>query len=286
MSFDPVESPRQTLAVPNAVDMFVHYYDLHPAGEDLMGSSTIHQLLIQYLWEVLAWRYRSQGWFITSELNIYGERKRYAVPVIPDLALFLGVVATEQLQHARSWKLYRPNSPPPTVTFEISSETTWETDLFTKPAIYAHLKVAEYYAYDPHIPPLWSGTPLRLRGWHRQDDAMIELQADERGWLWSAALQLWLAPDGAMLRMYEPDGHRCLTEAESERRAKEAEQRAKEQAIAATARALAEKEWAMAIKESERAAKESERAAKESERAAKETAWAKLRELGIDPEQL
>jgi hypothetical protein len=47
-----------------------------------------------------------------------------------------------------------------------------------------------------------------------------------------------------------------------------------------------ERDAERAAKEAERVAKEAERAAKEAERAAKEAAWAKLRELGIDPEKL
>ena len=80
---------------------------------------------------------------------------------------------------------------------------------------------------------------------------MTERPVDQRGWIWSAELESWLVSDGSLLRLYDRDGLMRMTEGEAQR-----------------------------------AAKESERVAKESERAAKETAWAKLRELGIDPESL
>jgi hypothetical protein len=80
---------------------------------------------------------------------------------------------------------------------------------------------------------------------------MVEQSADTPGRLWSAELESWLVPDGALLRLHDHNQQLRLTEGEAER-----------------------------------AAKEAERTAKEAERAAKEAAWAKLRELGIDPEQL
>ena len=106
-------------------------------------------------------------------------------------------------------------------------------------------------AYDPNDPPYWPAARGRLRGWHLSEGALVEQLPDARGWLWSAELASWLAPDGPLMRLYDDDGRLRLTEGEAERVAKEAE-----------------------------------RAAKETERSAKEAAWAKLRELGIDPQSL
>jgi len=109
----------------------------------------------------------------------------------------------------------------------------------------------EYYAYEPNAPPYWPKNAGRLRGWWLASGVMVERSADERGWIWSEELESWLAPDGPLLRLYNRDRRLRLTEGDAQR-----------------------------------AAKEVERAAKETERAAKEAAWAKLRELGIDPESL
>ena len=230
---------------PSAESEFFHYYDWHPTKEDLMGESAAQSHLIFYLLKVLEWLSRAEQWFVISNLNIYRERRRNEYPLAPDVAVFKGVVVPNVADRKlRSWRLYEPNRPAPRVVFEISSEETWREDLDHKPAAYALLGAQEYYAYEPNDPPYWPKSAGRLRGWWLESGVMIERSPDERGWIWSEELESWLAPDGALLRLYDRDGHIRLTEGEAQR------------------------------------------AAKEAERTAKEAAWAKLRELGIDPESL
>jgi Uma2 family endonuclease len=273
---------------------FEHYYDLHPTKEDLMGESTAQSKLIFYLLQVLEWLYAVERWFIISNLNIYARREYKQYPITPDVAVFKGVVIPNLgARSLRSWRLYKPERPPPQVVFEISSKDTWRDDLRTKPAQYAALGVAEYYAYDPNDPPYWPKTQGRLRGWRREGARMVEQACDAQGRLWSAELASWLVPDGAFLRLYDHNGHLRLTESEAawvakeaERAAKEAERAAKEAERIAKERAWADQEAERAAKEAERIAKERAWAGQEAERAAKERAWAKLRELGIDPDEL
>jgi Uma2 family endonuclease len=247
-------------------EAFVHYYDQHPTEEDLMGESAAQSKLIFYLLQVLDWLYRAEGWFVISNLNIYRRRDRQEYPLAPDVAVFKGVVIPNAAHRTlRSWRMYEPHRPAPQVVVEISSDTTWKDDLEDKPAKYAALGVQEYYAYDPNDPPYWPRTQGRLRGWRLQAGTMVEQTIDAQGRLWSDELASWLVPDGAWVRLYDRDGRRRLTESEAARAAEAAERAAKESAQAAEA---------------------AERAAKEAERAAKESAWAKLRELGIDPDDL
>ncbi|MDQ2733010.1 MAG: hypothetical protein M3Y56_15240, partial [Armatimonadota bacterium] len=105
----------------------------------------------------------------------------------------------------------------------------------------------------------------RLRGWYPQGGTFVEMLHDERGWLWSAGLNSWLIPDGAFLRLYDLNLEVRLTGEEAERALKEREH---------------------ALREVERTQLEQERTQKEQERAQKERAWAKLREVGIDPASL
>jgi Uma2 family endonuclease len=254
----------------NDTDTFVHYYDQHPTEEDLMGESVAQSRLIAYLLQVLEWLYRVEGWFVVNDLNIYRRKQRYEYPLAPDVAVFKGVVVAEHNRRIfRSWRLYEPDRPPPQVVFEICSDTTWKDDLYAKPAKYAALGVREYFLYDPNEPPYFAPPSGRLRGWQFVAGVPTALEPDPQGRLWSAELASYLAADGAFLRLYDSEGQQRLTQAEAERAAKEAERAAREAERAA--------------KEAERAAKETERAAKETERAAKEAAWAKLRELGIEP---
>lgn len=249
----------KTAYIPSAEGEEFHYYDSHPTKEDLMGESAAQSQLIFYLLKVLEWLYRAEGWFAVSNLNIYRERRRNEYPLAPDVAVFKGIVVPNVAdRRLRSWRLYEPNRPAPQVVFEISSQETWREDLEHKPTAYAALGASEYYAYEPNDPPYWPKGGNRLRGWWLENGVMTERPVDQRGWIWSAELESWLVSDGALLRLYDHDGRMRMTEGEAQRAAKEAE----------------------------RAAKEAERAAKEAERAAKEIAWAKLRELGIDPESL
>jgi Uma2 family endonuclease len=216
-----------------------YYYELYPTREDLMSESVAQSQLIYYLLSVLFWYYQQEGWLIVDDLKIFRASRRYkSYPVAPDIAVFKGVVLTAaQKRRLKSWKMILPHRPAPNVVFEIASGGTWKEDLEDKPRKYQRLGVKEYFAYDPNDPMLWKGTAYRLRGWRYSGRKMIELEPDERGWLWSEELESWLVPDEAYLRLYDRNGQLRLTE-------------------------------------------------KEAEQAAKEKAWAKLRELGINPEDL
>ena len=77
---------------------------------------------------------------------------------------------------------------------------------------------------------------------------------------------------GQWLRWCDQDGQWILTETEQERQAKEQERWAKERERRA--------------KEQERRAKEQERQAKEQQQQRADLLAAKLRELGVDPDQV
>lgn len=226
------------------------YYDWHPTREDLMGESVPQSDLIDYLRDVLTWLYHREDWFVASNLNVYLLAEAYKeYPITPDVALFKNIVVPEADRASlRSWKMYEPNRPTPTVVFEISSKDTWRDDLTTKPAAYQRMGVSEYFAYDPNQPPYWKvnrkWVGIRLRGWQYKDGQMTELEAEPNGWIWSEQLAHWVVPAGRWLRLYDHNKKIALTRAEA------AEQQA------------------------------------DQERTAKERAWAILREHGIDPEKL
>lgn len=210
-----------------------------------MGESLAQSQLILYLLQVLQWLYHNEQWFVVSDLNIYRQRRRYAYPLTPDVAVFKGIVIPPTgSRQFKSWRTYEPHRPAPHVVFEISSDSTWKDDIQKKHIQYGILGVSEYFAYDPNDPPYWNHNGITLRGWRYVNGKPQDLVADPYGRLWSEELESWLVPDGVFLRLFDPQGTRRLTEAEAERQAKEAE------------------------------------------RAAKEAAWAKLRELGVDPESL
>jgi len=248
-------------------DEIEYYYDSHSTEEDLMGETSFHFDLVQYLVAVLSWLFDGQPCAIHGNLNIYQTTNVNEYPLAPDIVVFKGMMH----RPLRSWTIGR-SGPAPQVVFEIASEETWAKDLSEKPIKYARMGVQEYFAYDPNEPALPRSKSRRLFGWQLdpQRGIMRPLTPGAGGELWSEQLQSWLVSDGAYLRLYDRDGQLRLTGQEAEAR------RAQIEAARADAEAR-QKEI-----EQQRADAEALRADTEAER--RKSLEEKLRSLGIDPD--
>lgn len=246
-----------------------YYYDSHPTEEDLMGETSWHASLIDYLKAVLTWLFRGQTCAIYDNLNFYQTIEPMEYPVAPDLAVIKGV----EFRHGKSWAVGR-TGPAPQVVFEILSEETWKKDLREKPDKYASMGVQEYFAYDPNEPPLRRNTSTRLRGWRldARRKEMVEIAANETGWLWSEHLESWLVPDQTYLRLYDREHKMRLT-------GEEAQARRVEEAGELIEDALERVE--KAIKQAEVVTQQAEKAIRHAQVLAE-----KLRSLGINPDEL
>ncbi|MCU0494250.1 MAG: Uma2 family endonuclease [Chloroflexaceae bacterium] len=174
----------------------------------------------------------------------------------------------------------------PDVIIEFLSESTEKEDLGNKKQIYERtFQAAEYFCVAPEAE--------RLLGWRLVERAYTPITPNEKGWLWSKELNLWLGSwQGTYLgeehtwpRFYKADGSLVLLPEEAAAQRAEA---AKQQAEAAKQQAEAAKQQAEAAKqraeaEAQRAEVEAQRAATEAQRA--ERFAARLRALGIDPDQ-
>jgi Uma2 family endonuclease len=207
-----------------------YYYDSHPTEEDLMGETSVHAMLIHYLVEVLNWLFHGQVCAIYENLNFYQTSNPKEYPLAPDIAVIKGT----PFRHLRSWRVGKTGSAPQ-VVFEIASEETWKKDLSEKPTKYARMGVEEYFAYDPHDPPLARATARRLFGWQLDKNARVmrEIPMEPGGRLWSPHLDSFLVSEGEYLRLYDSHGQLRLTAADAEAEAREAQTR--------RAEALAEK---------------------------------------------
>jgi Uma2 family endonuclease len=247
-----------------------YYYDFHPTEEDLMGETSWHTTLIDYLKAVLVWLFRGQACTIYDNLNFYQTLAYMEYPVAPDLAVLKGVA----FEHVRSWTVGR-SGPAPQVVFEILSEETWKKDVREKPTKYASMGVQEYFAYDPYEPPIRRGTTARLYGWRldAQRGEMVAMTPNAAGWLWSDQLQCWLVPDQTYLRLYDRHHQLCLTGEEAQAMlAEEAIERAEEEAERAEEEARRAEEEARRAQEATRRAEEEARRAQEATRRAEEEA--------------
>lgn len=270
-------------------DEVAYYYDSHPTEEDLMGETVVHAALIHYLMSVLNWLFQGQRCAVYENLNFYQTPDVKEYPLAPDIAVIKGVDYEEEI---RSWRVGK-TGPAPHVVLEIASPETWKKDLREKPTLYAQMGAQEYFAYDPHRPPLLRSASSRLFGWHLSPKGIQPMLPDPDGRLWSPLLDSYLVPNGQRLRLYDREGSLRLTEAQAEAQARQAEAAAR-RLEAAARRAEAQARWAEA--QARRAAEramwaeaEARRAAEQGRQAADRRAEAfaeKLRSLGIDPEQV
>lgn len=245
-----------------------YYYDSHATAEDLMGETSYHSELAEYLKLVLRWLFRGQPCAIYDNLNHYQTLDTMEYPVAPDVAVIKGEVHRKR----RSWTVGE-TGPAPQVVFEIASKETWRNDLLKNPHKYYRMGVEEYYLYDPEAPQHLKYKGRRLVGWqlNRDKKMLEEIQPDEQGRLWSEQLQSFLVPEGDNLRLYDSEGQRRLTEAEARERHE---------------RMLEQQAWSLEQKArlSEQKARLSEEKARLSDEKARLLAE-KLRSLGVNPDE-
>ncbi len=146
-----------------------------------------------------------------------------------------------------SYKQWLENNIPPQVVFEILSPGNTVTEMSRKLLFYQHHEVEEYYVYDPK--------KVELTGFIRSENQLVEIEAIN-GWV-SPRLGIKFALNSDTLEIFRPDGQRFLTSVELDRSREEERQRA-EDAIAQL----------------------------EAEKQRYQTLIERLREKGIDPEQL
>jgi Uma2 family endonuclease len=198
--------------------------------------------------------------FIAGDLLWYPLKTHPEINTGPDVMVTIG----RPKGHRSSYKQWEEEGLAPQVVFEIWSPSNTLSERAKKLQFYDQHGVEEYYNYDPYTDV--------MEGWLRRGRKLARI-ADMREWV-SPRLQIKFGRNGSLessWKLFHPDG-----------RPFEIFERM------STLRDLAERQTL-----AERAAKEAaeqqakqERTAKEAERAAKEAAWAKLRELGFDPEQL
>ncbi|NEP02535.1 MAG: hypothetical protein F6K58_28585 [Symploca sp. SIO2E9] len=193
----------------------------------------------------------------------------------PDFFVVLGIEGNRDRQ---GWVVWEEEGRYPDVIVELLSPSTATVDFGEKKALYEKVfRTPDYFVFDPF-------NPDSLQGWHLLlGKGYQELKPNERGWLWSESLQLWLGTwEGAItrepvegschwLRFYKTD--RTLVPLPEEAAEQKAEQ----------ARQRAEQEKQRADKEKQRADKEKQRA--EQEKQEKEKLKERLRALGVDPDQ-
>jgi Uma2 family endonuclease len=168
----------------------------------------------------------------------------------PDVFVVKGV---RHKNPRHSWVVWEEEGLTPDYVIELASASTVQFDVDGKRTIYEReLRTPEYVVYDP--------LTQRLRGWRLDDRGRYqELALNERGWLWSEQLGLWLGKAEYLigghtepllvLRFFDAAGRLLPTEAEAavaqaQREARRAEAEARRAEAEAAARRAAEEEIA------------------------------------------
>ncbi len=160
-----------------------------------MGETQIHILAMMYLLNALSYYFRNApDVYVSSDMLMYYEEGNPTRFVVPDVFLVKGL----DKKIRRTFKLWQERVP--SVIFEITSKGTRFDDLAGKRGLYQMLGVREYFLFDPldeYLQP-------RLQGFRLRGASYEPLAADAAGNLFSAEMQVWLTPDGTLLRVMDP----------------------------------------------------------------------------------
>ncbi|MEO0947376.1 MAG: Uma2 family endonuclease [Cyanobacteria bacterium J06641_5] len=157
------------------------------------------------------------------------------------------VVLGVEKRSRRSWTVWEEGGKYPNIIVEILSDSTADRDRKLKKGIYQDIfRTPDYFWFDPDS--------QEFAGFHLMNGKYEPLEPNAEGWLWSEQLQLFLGIFEGQLRYFTPAGELVPTTEE------------------------------VALQERQRAKLAEEEAAKEREKA--QRLAARLRALGIDPDEL
>ncbi|WP_448570756.1 Uma2 family endonuclease [Trichothermofontia sp.] len=225
--------------------------DLDSDEPELESYQHLQQLLL--LLKCLDWLWRDRtDYFAAGNLTIYYSARKLKTEDFrgPD---FFVVLDTEK-RPRKSWMVWEEEGKYPNVIVELLSYSTANQDRGSKKQIYQDIfRTPDYFWFDPHS--------LEFAGFHLVNGVYAAIAPTEQGWLWSKQLGLYLGVYQDQLRFFTSAGELVPTPEES-----------------------AIQEQQKVEQERQRAAAEHQRAEQERQRSA--ALAAKLRELGIDPDEI
>ncbi len=222
---------------------------------------------VQYRWIVrlvsnLKRHFRDQAVFVAGDLFWYPVPVN--VPPAPCQAPDVMVVMGRPVGDRGSYKQWEEDNIAPQVVFEILSPGNSVREMLNKQTFYQVHGVLEMFFYDPDSHDFWGQVRSQPK------DGFVPITGLNFPWT-SPTLGIQFSWDEDGLVVSYPDGTRFKDPGEvmDER----------DQAVADREQAIADREQAMADRE--KAMSERDQTSQERDRA-----FAKLRELGLDPEQL
>jgi Uma2 family endonuclease len=308
----PVVSEQEQVAPPSdlleAERELLRKYQLHelPEEDEVPLESYYHRLQINLLHELTYQLFKDRtdfycggNMFLYYDLQqaekviqfVQGQRRR-APYKGPDFFVVLGGV--DGTKDRKRWVVWHEGGRYPDVIIEITSPSTKSKDTKDNLLLYSKVfRTREYYWYDEG-----SG---ELVGYRLEGDDYVPIAPNERGWLWSEVLGVWLGVSDLpyqgwryrWLRYYDAEGRLVPTGEEAERARAEAERQRAEQAEQRAARERLRREQERQRAEAERILREQERLLREQaeqraeqERLLREQAEQRLAELEAELKRL
>ncbi len=237
-----------------------------PCDDGIPMETQRHRLQMELLIDSLQpWLAQQGSGYVGGNMFVYFSEKQVRNQDFkgPDVFVVQGVSQVER----KSWVVWQEEASPD-IVIELLSESTTDVDKGEKKTVYQNqLKVEEYYWFDPFNSEDFVGWKRdEKKGYQKKAfDAQKRLMSEELG----LALVRWegvfKGVKAIWLRWATLEGELLPTAEEYERQQKEKERQAKEK---------------------ERRAKEEERREKEQAQQRAELLAAKLRALGINPDEL
>ena len=235
--------------VPRAFGQPTVYIEGYPTEDgEPMSATEFHGRQIIFLGDQLN-DYFSRGdilAYVGTDSFVYYREGDLRECVAPDIFVVLGVPSKPIRRSFYTWA----EGASPTVVFEFLSDSTAKADRREKRRLYfSEIGIHEYFIHQPE-----GKRPPEFHGWRRRGEGYEEIPPDERGALYSEALNLcFMTEDRSdelrFMRPYLPDGTPLVTLTESKDETEEARAETKEEtarADAADARADAAEDRAEA----------------------------------------
>ena len=230
---------------PKASGSATIYIEGYPSEDDEpMAATQFHaRQIVTLSYQLEAFFGWEERGYVATDSYIYYRQDKPTRKVAPDVFVVFGVDAIPARRSFYTWA----EGAVPAIAFEFLSDETKSNDLTKKPQLYLQeIGMQEYFVHQPE-----GNKPSEFRQFRRTGEGeIIEIEPDERGWLFSKVLNLWFAPEDQpdkvrLMRPYYPDGAPLPTydEVKQERdHLKQEQTLLKQEAEAAETKARAEAE--------------------------------------------
>jgi Uma2 family endonuclease len=173
-------------------------------------ETELHLRQIILLLQCLEWLWKDRNdFYAAGNLTIYysPHQKKNENLRGPDFFVVLG---TEK-KTRKSWVVWEEDGKYPNVIIEILSPSTANTDRVTKKELYQNtFRTPDYFWFDPYT--------LEFAGFYLTNGKYQPLEPNEKGYLWSEQLGLYLGVHEGLLRYFTPEGNLVPTPEETAER--------------------------------------------------------------------